>query len=147
MPPGCGGIYGSQYYKGQFPPHILQAGHHISRLELLNIMVAIKLWHSLFQGKDILIYCVNEASVSVLQTGRSSDNFMLQFVREIWYFAAIHDFVVHAKHKPGVQMTLTDAFSRAHLSEHFKDRCAVKPTEYHQEMSLYNNLLRFQNDI
>ena len=71
------------------PPHILQVGHYISRLELLNIMVAICYGINGFKGKDILIYCDNEASVSVLQTGRSSDNFMLQCAREIWYFAAI----------------------------------------------------------
>ncbi len=135
----------SQYYRGQCPPHILQAGHHISCLELLNIIVAIKVWHSLFQSKDNLIHCDNEASVSVLQTWRSSD--MLQCAQEIWYFAAIHDFAVHAKHKQGVQMTLPDALSRAHLLQHCNDRCAVLLTQHHQEVSLNNNLFRIQNDI
>jgi hypothetical protein len=40
-----------------------------------------------FQGKKILIFCDNEASVKVINSGSSKDAFMQDCLRELCYMA------------------------------------------------------------
>lgn len=120
---GCGAAWNNQFYRSKFPVNILQEKHHISRLELLNIMVALKVWCTNFAGKKLRLYCDNSAAVYLLQTGKSRDSFMLACAREIWYLAALHDFIVQAEHRPGAEMELADSLSRSHLTKHFQAKC------------------------
>jgi hypothetical protein len=44
--------------------------------ELLTISIAMKIWGKLFGGQKVLVYCDNEASVKVLNSGFTKDEFM-----------------------------------------------------------------------
>lgn len=118
---GCGGICGTQYYHATFPQFIIDQQHPICHLEMLNIVVAAKLWGSQWTRKRVTVFCDNAAAVSVLITGRGRDPFLLQCAREIWLLSALHDFTLAPQHKPGSEMVIADALSRVHLRPAFQE--------------------------
>ena len=76
---GCGGVCDDQYFHGVFPPFISEQNLDISSLELLTIVVALKLWGARWTGLRITVRCDNEAAVTVVNTGRCRNPFMLPF--------------------------------------------------------------------
>ena len=124
---GCGAICGSQYYALQFPDAVLEQTHHISRLELLNIVVAGRTWAHNYPGTRFLVRCDNTAAVFTLRSARARDKFMLQCARALFLVAAKYQIHIDACHKPGAQMALPDALSRAHLSPSFLERPMLIP--------------------
>ena len=48
---------------------------NIASLEMINILVALKVWHLQWAGHRVLIHCDNQAVVSVLNTGKSRNDF------------------------------------------------------------------------
>ena len=67
---GCGGWSGQEYFHASFPRCILEQNLHINALELLTIVICIKVWGDSWTSKRILVYCDNEASVTVLNSGK-----------------------------------------------------------------------------
>jgi hypothetical protein len=70
---GCGGINASFYFGRPFPSSILSANLHISALEILTVLIAVRLWCKSYTGLRIKIHCDNSASVTVLNSGRTKD--------------------------------------------------------------------------
>lgn len=118
---GCGGIYNGEYYHTQFPPHVMARNRPICHLEILNLVIAVKLWAPQWQHSVITVYCDNMTAVSILSHGRGKDPFILQCAREIWLLSALHSFTVIPTHRPGCEMTISDALSRHHLHKSFRD--------------------------
>ena len=111
---GCGAVAGDQYYATQFPHDIAVKGHSIAHLELLNIVIAVKVWAERWSGWSVQIYCDNLNSVCVLQSGRSRDQFMRACAREIFLHSAAADIDIQVCHRPGLDMVWADALSREH---------------------------------
>lgn len=119
---GCGGwlISSREYFKHTFSNKLLLKAKklskkdeiHINQLELITIMLVCKLWGHKWSGKNILAKCDNEASVEVLNKGRSHDEFMMDVIREIAFCAALHEFQLHAVHLPGNENEISDCLSR-----------------------------------
>ena len=65
---GCGAICGKEYYHTSYPHHIMQANLIICRLEMLNLVVAVKGWSYQWRRKNVLIYCDNSAAIYTLQS-------------------------------------------------------------------------------
>ena len=117
---GCGACTGSQYYAEQFPDRILNRAHTIAHLELLNIVVAVKVWRTQWSGRKVQVYCDNSNACIAATTGRSRDPFIQECVRELFLFKAAHDIELKVSHRPGAQMDRADALSRAHTDEKFR---------------------------
>jgi len=111
---GAGGWVEGEFFCTTFPTWVLEAGWHINALELLTLLVALRLWCPRFKGKRIKVFCDNEASVIVLNSGRCRDSVMLSLLREIAYLCAVHDCLVRAVHLAGVDNRLADKLSRRH---------------------------------
>ena len=111
---GCGAVAGDQFYATPFPQEVLEAEHTIAHLELLNIVVAVKVWRERWAGWSVQIYCDNLNSVFVLQSGRSRDLFMRECAREVFLHTAACDIELQICHRPGTQMVWADALSREH---------------------------------
>ena len=109
---GCGGWSGSEYFHASFPGWLSDQNLHINALEMLTIVLCSKLWGGTWRSKRILVYCDNEASVTVLNSGKTKDSFLQDCVREICFLAASHEFEIKAVHRPGIQNTLADLLSR-----------------------------------
>ena len=107
---GLGAISSDKYFHAVFPSFIPDLHLHINSLELLTIVVSMKMWGKNFRGKKM--YCDNEASVTVLNTGFSRDMFMQSCLRETCYLAAVHGFEIRARHIVGVENRAADYLSR-----------------------------------
>jgi hypothetical protein len=88
---GCGGICGSQHYHTIYPEFIMEEHLTICHLEMLNAVIAVKLWAAQWTNHAVTIYSDNAASVSVLTNGRARDPFLLKCVRKIWLLTARHN--------------------------------------------------------
>ena len=78
---------------------------------------ALKTWgHQLGRAK-LRVYCDNEATVLVINSGKSRDRFMQQCLRELCYVTAKAQCVLRAVHLPGVQNRLPDLLSRWQISK------------------------------
>ena len=109
---GGGGWISGEYFSFPFPDSIRRKNWHINILELLVMMVAIKLWSARFSGQKIQLYCDNEATVYVINTGRCKDPIMLNLVREIVFHVATNNFTIRAVHIQGTSNRLADMLSR-----------------------------------
>ncbi len=70
----------------------------IVHLEMLNILVALRIWAPFWQGMQICIHCDNEAVVSSLNSGRGRDPYLLAVSRNIWLAATSADIEIHFRH-------------------------------------------------
>jgi hypothetical protein len=119
---GCGGFWNMKYYHREFPKFIVDAQYPICYLEMLNILVALRLWGEMWQDEQVLLFCDNSATVAVLSNGRSRDAFLLSCARHIWLITATRRISLTVRHKPGTEMDTADCLSRAHLSHTFTDK-------------------------
>ncbi|XP_077985143.1 uncharacterized protein LOC144439784 [Glandiceps talaboti] len=109
---GAGGTFMNEYFHCPFPPAVIKQNYHISCLEIMAVMVACKLWANKLSGHQILIQCDNEATVHVLNAGRTRDPVMLDCVREVWFVAAKYQFHIKAIHIAGCNNRKADILSR-----------------------------------
>ena len=61
----------------------------------------MKIWGKQFGGKNVLVYCDNEASVKVLNSCLTKDEFMQCCLRDNCFIAAIYEFEIRAKQIAG----------------------------------------------
>ena len=73
---GYGGYFKESVFHIVFLEFLRKTNLHINCLELLTISIAMKIWGKQFGGKKVLVYCDNEASVKVLNSGFTKDEFM-----------------------------------------------------------------------
>ena len=71
--------WGGRVCVSKLPTKYTNTVHH----EMLNIMVAIKTWDTIWSGKSVLIHCDHESAVNVLNTGNSKNVTMAVIARNI----------------------------------------------------------------
>ena len=76
---GLGGVHGQMVYALDIPKGYMN--YCIVHLEILNIMVALKVWGHYWKDKYIEVFCDNLAVVQVLQTGRARDSQLATFAK------------------------------------------------------------------
>ena len=69
-----GSIFGNMLYT--LPVHHVYQHLHITQLEMLNVVVAFKVWATFWQDKKLNIRCDNLAVVEVLTSGKTKDSFI-----------------------------------------------------------------------
>ena len=84
----------------------------IVHLEMVNILLAVRLFSSLWLGRKVLIKCDNNAVVTILRTGKSRDPFLSACARNIWYCSSTHDIDIDYVHIRGSDTKVADLFSR-----------------------------------
>ena len=145
---GCGAFNGTQYYAEQFPDRVRQAGHSIAHLELLNIVVAVKVWASHWRHRRVKIHCDNSNAVLAVQTGRSRDAFMQGCARELFLWEARYDIDVTVVHKPGRLLVRADALSRLHTESRYRDWLEADPTlRGAHRVRVRNEFFDVENDL
>ena len=107
---GFGATYDNQYIRGRFPQKY--KGSNIALLEMLAALAALKTWGKHLTGKYFWIHVDNQAVATVINTGASRDPQLQEALREMALIAARHQFVVKAKHIPGVENRIPDWLSR-----------------------------------
>ena len=107
---GLGAIYEAQVYALPLPE--AWQNINIASLEMINILVALKVWHSQWAGHRVLIHCDNQAVVSVLNTGKARDEFLCNIARNIFMWLSPCNIYLHVVHVAGRCNTVADLLSR-----------------------------------
>ena len=119
---GCGAYNGSEFYATRFPAAVLDVQHCIAHLELLNVVVALKVWRGGWRGRRVRVACDNTNACLAINSGRSKDPYIQSCVRELFLYCAAGDIELRADHTPGRLLTRADALSRAHTGKVFRDK-------------------------
>ena len=114
---GLGARWGSQVYSIPIP--LGYENLSIVHLEMLNILVAIRVWGPQWSGKAVRIACDNQAVVTVLNSGKTHDLTLAAIARNIFMSAAHFDIFLKTVHIMGVKNEIADSLSRLSISEHF----------------------------
>jgi len=109
---GGGGWLHGEFFAVSFPQFVLDRSWHINALELLVLLLALRLWAPCFKGRKLLFYCDNEATVTVVNTGRCRDPVMLTLLREVSFVCAVSNCLIRCVHLAGVDNRLADDLSR-----------------------------------
>ena len=120
-PEGGGGFSDTQYYSTRFDDDMAKS-YHISQIEALNIVLAIKtLVPADLRSAELVITTDNSAAMHTLNTGKTRDPVLSACSRELWLFAALRELSVTVNHAPGATLVLADALSRRHKSGEYQD--------------------------
>ena len=75
--------------------------YFVVHLEIVNIVLAVRLFQVQWSGRWVLIRCDNEAVVSVLRSGRTRDPYLGACARNIWYVSPLTDMDLQYAHIRG----------------------------------------------
>ena len=98
---GLGACYNNLVYTLPIPPGF--NNYTIVHLEMLNVLVALKLWAHLWADKRVKLYCDNQAVVQVLSTGNTRDTVLGACARNIWLITAMYNISIDFTHIVGTQ--------------------------------------------
>ena len=107
---GLGAVFDNMIYSLPFEKNYMS--YNIVQLEILNILVACKVWPNHWANKRIKIWCDNLAVVEVLNSGKSCDETLAICARNIWMLSAMYNFDIILYHIPGKENNIADLLSR-----------------------------------
>ena len=117
---GLGARCANQVYAIEIPLNFENMG--ILHLEMINILVAIRTWATMWQGKNIRIHCDNQAVVSVLTTGKTRDSLLAAIARNILMKVAEYDICLRTVHISGKNNQIADNLSRWFMGNEYRER-------------------------
>ena len=106
---GLGASFESMVYALPIPKN--HNNYNIVHLELLNIVVALKVWAVHWSNRRIKLHCDNMAVVEVIQKGRARDATLALMARNVWLTCALFNIQILVCHIPGKDNTLADLLS------------------------------------
>ena len=107
---GLGGCYNNYVYTLLIPLGFKD--YNITHLEMVNVMVALKIWGHHWSSKCVTIYCDNLAVVEVLTFGRAKDAILATCAHNIWLLTAINNLNLVVSHLKGMDNTVAVLLSR-----------------------------------
>ena len=141
---GLGGIYGSQVYHLKTPLGFRSL--NIAHLEMVNILVATKMFCHQWSKKSVQIFCDNSAVVWVLQSGRTKDPYLAACARNGWLWAGIFDINFVFSHIRGKSNCIADLLSRwSYTSDNYAALKQLVPNFHWHDLPL--DMLELDNDI
>ena len=84
---GIGAYFEQQVYWCAIP-ECYKLSLSIVHYEMLNVMVAFRVWGPQWQDESIKVYCDNAAVVSILNTGHTKHNYLAACARTLWLINA-----------------------------------------------------------
>ena len=108
---GLGGVWKNQVYATPIFD-IYDTPLKIVHLEMLNLVIALKLWAQDWAHSAVKFYCDNLAVVQVVRTGKIRDNMLALCLRNIWLITASYDIDLHIDHIQGQTNKIADLLSR-----------------------------------
>ena len=107
---GLGGVFGQFVYALPIPKNYMN--YNIAQLEILNIVVALKVWGQNWANKRIQIFCDNRAVVDTLNSGRAKEDTLATCAHNIWLLTAMFNITLITSHVYGVRNATADLLSR-----------------------------------
>ena len=118
---------------------------HITQLEMLNVVVALKIWAESWANCSITILCDNQAVVEVLNSGKTKDMFLATCVRNAWLITSMYNIRLQVVHIPGRHNQVAGLLSRWSIThEPARKLQALMPNHVwistHTDLLLNNNI-------
>jgi hypothetical protein len=110
---GIGGVYRDLWFAQEFTTE--HSRRSIAWRELYAVVVACRLWGPLLTGRRMLLQCDNESVVSIVNTGTSKCDLVMELVRSLFDTVVQHNFDLKLVHIPGVDNIAADMLSRGHI--------------------------------
>ena len=107
---GLGAIYEKRVYALLLSEHWRAV--NIASFKMINILIALKVWHLQWSGHRVLIHCDNQAVVLVLNTGRSRDALLSKIARSIFMWLSACNIDLQVVPVPEKSNTVADLLSR-----------------------------------
>ena len=79
--------------------NIYQKDLKIVHLEMLNLVIALKLWAESWPHSTVRFYCDSSAEVQVVQTAKTRDDMLALCLLNIWFISATYNITVTIKWK------------------------------------------------
>ena len=114
---GLGAICGKEVYSIAIPLGFLN--FDIVHLEMLNILVAVRVWARYWAKHKILIHCDNQAVVAIMESARTRDLTLAAICRNIYMECAKFDIELHTTNIPGKKNVIADALSRLSIDSNY----------------------------
>ena len=93
---GLGAVWGTMVYHLSIPSGF--NGMSIVYLEMVNILLAVRVFADHWSSQRVLIKCDNQAVVASLNSGHARDPYLGACARNIWYEAALKDIDIQYVH-------------------------------------------------
>ena len=92
----------------------------------------------------MVIYCDNQASCIIINTGKAKCSFLQKCLRELCFLSSLHECLVKAVHLEGSKNRIPDCLSRWHLGQSYRDEF-LKLTRQNrmQELQVMNDVFKF----
>ena len=116
---GCGAVSKEHFMHFEIPDTIKVQGKYINQFELYAVLIAVREWKEQIKNLNVLLYCDNQTTVQVLQSGKVSCPFMQKCLREIRFHSAKFNFRVRAVYLNTSDNRLADCLSRWHLASNY----------------------------
>lgn len=107
-----GGVWGSRVYSAVIPNCMKTESYNICHFEMINIMIALKLWYKDWAKHHIQFFVDNEAVVQIMNSGKTKDKLLAMFARNIWFITSTFDITISVRHIPGRKNNIADLLSR-----------------------------------
>ena len=108
---GVGGVWDNKVYAAPIP-QFENFTPTITHLEMLNVLIAIRLWAKAWAHSAVTVHCDNLAVVQVINSSKTRDKFLGACIRNLWLITASHDIHLNLIHIEGKKNSLADALSR-----------------------------------
>ena len=122
---GFGGFFNNEWFADSWPNQLLDLPKDVlssALFELYPVVIAAMLWGDKWSRKRIVVFCDNEATVHIINKGRSSVPIINRFVRRLTWTSVLSNFTIRACHIPGLDNKIADALSRFKFQE-FRNLC------------------------
>ena len=149
---GYGGFFRNRWFQGRWPAELMLKDNEqlsIAFCELYPIVMSAILWGSEWKGKKIFFYCDSEATVHIINKGISKVQPIMMLMRCLTWCAASGNFIIIARHIPGINNNIADASSwfqagcemtgiRSSQTNSFRDRTSPLLQEQSRRTSCNN---------
>ena len=107
---GIGATFNGFIYEAKIPGKF--AHFDIAALEMLNILVALRVWADAWKNCTIEVHCDNLSVVTVLCSGKTKNSSLATISRNIFMVASRYDIFLKVSHIPGKENKIADLLSR-----------------------------------
>lgn len=121
---GIGGVLGNQCYRAALPGSLTQnKDWNIVHFEMLAIIVLVQLFKKELAGRRMVLYCDNDAVVSVINSGRSRNHILQRCLRWLAFLLLENECLVRMKYITSKRNHVADVMSRSQVDGQSKKEC------------------------
>ena len=108
---GVGGIWNNRVYAAPIPTFV-GLNLKITHLEMINVLIALRVWAPHWAQSTVTFSCDNLAVVQVVTSGKTKDSFLNACLCNIWLVTATYDIELFIEHIEGKKNIIADSLSR-----------------------------------